>query len=151
SGHVPTRDAIAVTRARRAGAVLFGKTNTPAWCSDIQTYNAVFGTTNNPWNAAYTSGGSSGGSAVAVACGLTAFEIGTDIGGSIRVPSAFCGVYGHKPSYGIVPQRGYLNQPGGCVVEPDINVIGPIARGAEDLDLLLQVLAGPGRRHAAAW
>src|SRR6185295_5411482 len=106
--HVPDVDATAVARLRAAGAVIFGKTNTPTFAMDIQTYNPLFGTTNNPWDKSRTPGGSSGGSAAAVAAGLTAFELGSDIGGSIRTPSGFCGVYGHKPTYGIVPVRGHI-------------------------------------------
>jgi amidase len=150
-GHVPKADAPAVDRLRRAGAIVFGKTNVPRWSGDIQTFNDLFGTTNNPWALDRTPGGSSGGAAAAVATGLTAFEIGTDIGGSIRTPSSFCGVFGHKPSFGVVSQRGYLDRVGGGIIDSDINVFGPIARSAEDLDLLLGVLAGPNREDATAW
>ncbi len=111
------------------GAIVFGKTNLPRWSCDIQTYNDIFGTTNNPWALDRTPGGSSGGAAAAVATGFTSFELGTDIGGSVRVPSHCCGVYGLKPSYGIVPQRGYLDHVGGGASDVDINVFGPIARG----------------------
>jgi hypothetical protein len=96
-------------------------------------------------------GGSSGGPAAAVACGFTSFELGTDIGGSIRIPSHCCGVFGLKPSFGVVPQRGYLDQVGGGITDADINVFGPIARSADDLDLLLGVLAGPEPERALAW
>lgn len=102
SGHVPGRDADAVARLRAAGAVIFGKTNLPLYAGDLQTFNDVFGTTNNPWDATRTPGGSSGGAAAAVAAGLTSLELGSDLAGSIRLPAHFCGVYGHKPSYGIV-------------------------------------------------
>lgn len=141
--YVPDRDALAVRRLRAAGAVIFGKTNVPTWSADIQTSNQLFGTTSNPWDAARTPGGSSGGSAVAVACGFTGFELGTDIGGSIRIPSHFCGTFGLKPTYGVVPQRGYLDRVGGGTVDTDINVFGPLARSADDLALALAVLAGP--------
>jgi amidase len=151
SDHVPAADAPAVGRLRRAGAVVFGKTNVPEWSGDVQTFNDVFGTTNNPWDPSRTPGGSSGGAGAAVSAGLTSFEIGTDIGGSVRIPSSFCGVYGHKPSFGIVSQRGYLDRVGGGVINADINVFGPIARSAEDLDLLLSVLAGPDHEDGAAW
>ena len=100
-------------RSRRAGAIVFGKTNVPLWSGDFQTFNEMFGTTNNPWDLSRVPGGSSGGAAAAVACGMTSFEIGTDIGGSVRVPSAFCGVFGHKPSFGVVPTLGYLDEPNG--------------------------------------
>ena len=106
--HVPERDADAVQRLRAAGAVIFGKTNPPALAGDWQTFNPIFGTTNNPWDITRTTGGSSGGSAAAVATGMTALELGSDIGGSIRVPSHWCGVCGHKPSWGIISQRGHL-------------------------------------------
>lgn len=149
--HVPEVDAPAVARLRGAGAIVFGKTNAPRWSGDIQTFNDVFGTTNNPWDRTRTPGGSSGGAAAAVAAGLTSFELGTDIGGSVRIPSHFCGVFGHKPSYGVVSQRGYLDHVGGGVIDADINVFGPMARSAADLDLLLGVLAGPDRELATAW
>src|SRR5690242_14116590 len=94
---VPERDAEAVRRLRNAGAVIFGKTNTPAFTADWQTYNPIFGTTNNPWDTTRSSGGSSGGSAAALAAGLTPLELGSDIAGSIRLPSNWCGTCGHKP------------------------------------------------------
>ena len=149
--HVPAVDAPAVAALNAAGAIVFGKTNLPEWSGDWQSFNEMFGTTNNPWNLARTPGGSSGGAAAAVACGMTSFELGTDIGGSVRVPSAFCGVWGHKPSWGVIPTLGYLDEPAGGTAESDINVFGPIARGNDDLALLLDVLAGPGADRAAAW
>lgn len=149
--HMPTSDAPAVARLRAAGAVLFGKTNLPEWSGDWQSFNPMFGTTNNPWDLALTPGGSSGGAAAAVACGMTSFELGTDIGGSIRVPSAFCGVFGHKPSFGIIPTLGYLDEPHGGTTESDINTFGPIARSAADLRMLLDVLVGPLPNRATAW
>jgi amidase len=149
--HVPERDAPAVARLRDAGAIVYGKTNVPEWSGDIQTYNDSFGTTKNPWDLSRTTGGSSGGSAASVATGLTSFELGTDFGGSVRIPSSFCGVFGHKPSFGLVSQRGYLDHVGAGTTDVDINVFGPLARSAEDLDLLLSVLAGPNRAEARAW
>ena len=149
--HVPVADAPAVARLRAAGAIVFGKTNVPRWSGDLQTYNEIFGTTNNPWALDRTTGGSSGGAAASVACGFTSFELGTDIGGSVRMPSHFCGVFGLKPSYGVIPQRGYLDHVGGGTTDPDINVFGPIARSADDLELLLSVLAGPEPERATAW
>jgi amidase len=149
--HVPAADAPAVARLKGAGAIVFGKTNLPRWSGDLQSYNEIFGTTNNPWDTSRGPGGSSGGAAAAVACGLTSFELGTDIGGSVRIPSHFCGVYGLKPSVGVIPQRGYLDRVGGGITDPDINVFGPIARSADDLALLLDVLAGPPPEQAAAW
>src|SRR4051795_3794675 len=149
--YVPSADAPAVTRLKRAGAVVFGKTNLPRWSGDMQAYNEMFGTTNNPWALDRTPGGSSGGAAAAVACGFTSFELGTDIGGSVRMPSHFCGVFGLKPSFGVVPQRGYLDHVGGGTTDADVNVFGPIARSADDLDVLLGVLAGPAPELTAAW
>jgi len=149
--HVPERDAVAVARLRAAGAVVIGKTNTPALAMDWQTYNPLFGTTRNPWDPERTPGGSSGGSAAALAAGLVPLELGSDIGGSIRVPSHCCGVFGHKPSWGIVPERGHIPGPPGWRVEDDINVVGPLARSAEDLELALDVLAGPLPDRARAW
>jgi amidase len=149
--NVPLVDAPVVSRVTAAGAIVFGKTNVPKWSGDIQTYNELFGTTSNPWDQSRTPGGSSGGAATAVACGLTGFEIGTDIGGSIRIPSGYCGVYGHKASYGIVSQRGYLDRVDGGVIDSDINVFGPIGRAASDLRLLLDILAGPDEDRAVAW
>jgi len=149
--HVPVTDAPAVARLRDSGAVVFGKTNVPRWSGDIQTYNDIFGVTNNPWDHSRTTGGSSGGAAAAVATGMTSFELGTDIGGSVRIPSNFCGVFGHKPSFGIVPQRGYLDRVGGGITDADINVFGPLARSAKDLEILLGIVAGPTGDDAKAW
>src|SRR5689334_19097185 len=149
--HVPTVDAPAVARLKRAGAIVFGKTNLPRWSGDMQSFNEMFGTTNNPWNLERVPGGSSGGAAAAVACGFTSFELGTDIGGSVRIPAHFCGVSSLKPSYGVVPQRGYLDHVGGGTIDPDINVFGPIARDPDDLALLLDVLAGPEPEREIAW
>ncbi len=149
--HIPETDAPAVAALKAAGAVVFGKTNLPEWSGDWQSFNEMFGTTNNPWDLTRTPGGSSGGAAAAVACGMTSFELGTDIGGSVRVPSAFCGVWGHKPSFGIIPTLGYLDEPNGGGTESDVNTFGPIARSAADLRLLLDVLAGPTADRADAW
>jgi amidase len=147
----PAQDADAVARLRTAGAVIFGKTNVPAMTADMQSYNDVYGTTNNPWDPARAPGGSSGGSAAALAAGLTPLELGSDIGGSIRNPAHYCGVFGHKPSYGIVPIRGHVPPPDGALSAPDIGVAGPLARSAEDLDLALGLLAGPDEDAATAW
>jgi amidase len=151
ANHVPQHDADAVARLRRAGAVIFGKTNVPFMAGDWQSYNAVYGTTNNPWNASRVPGGSSGGAAAAVATGETPLELGSDIGGSIRVPSHWSGVCGHKPTWGIVPQRGHIPPPPGMLAPPDLNVCGPIARTVDDLSLALDVLAGPGELDAVGW
>ena len=151
SDYVPTTDAIAVARLKAAGAVLIGKTNTPIFAGDGQTYNAIFGTTNNPWDLARSPGGSSGGSAAAIAAGLSALELGSDIGGSIRSPAHCCGVYGLKPTYGIVPLRGHVPPMPGTLADIDIAMVGPLARHADDLDLALSVLAGPLEESRIAW
>jgi amidase len=140
-----------VARLKAAGAIVFGKTNLPKWSLDIQAYNTLFGVTNNPWALDRMTGGSSGGSAAAVAAGFTSFELGTDIGGSVRIPSHCCGVYGLKPTWGVIPQRGYLDHTEGGTIDVDINVFGPIARSADDLDVLLTSLAGPDPERAVAW
>lgn len=150
-GHVPAQDALAVRRLRDAGAIVFGKTNVPTWASDCQSSNPVFGTTNNPWDVTRTPGGSSGGEAAAVATGLTPLGTGSDLGGSLRLPASFCGVFALKPSYGVVPFTGHLPPAPGTLAPMDVGSIGSLARSAEDLDLALRVLAGPDDVHAAAW
>jgi amidase len=136
-----TRDALAVRRLAAAGAVIFGKTNVPLNLADWQSFNAIYGTTNNPWDTALSPGGSSGGAAAALAAGLTGLEVGSDIGASIRNPAHYCGVFGHKPTWGICPPLGQAL--GGAVAQSDISVIGPMARSAADLALALDVIAGP--------
>ncbi|HEY8123688.1 MAG TPA: amidase [Myxococcota bacterium] len=149
--HVPARSADAAQRLQDAGAVVFGKTNLPLYAGDFQSYNAVYGTTHNPWDVTRGPGGSSGGSAAALAAGLTALELGSDIGGSIRNPSHYCGVYGHKPSYGLVPMRGHIPGPPGALAKSDLGVGGPMGRSAADLALGLDVLAGPEASERTAW
>ena len=149
--HVPAEDAPAVARLKNAGAVVFGKTNLPRFSGDSQAFNDLFGTTNNPWSFAHVPGGSSGGSAAALAAGLTGAELGTDIGGSVRAPAHCCGVYAHKPSYGVIPNLGYLDHVGGGTTRTDINTFGPMARSADDLALLLAVLTGPVPDDEPAW
>ena len=149
--HVPQEDAAAVQRALEAGAVVLGKTNLPIYAGDWQTYNAVYGRTNNPWDLERTVGGSSGGAAAAIAAGLVPMEVGSDIGGSIRTPAHYCGVYGHKPSHGIVPGRGHIPGPPGTLSEPDLAAIGPLARTAADLQLGLDVIAGPDTMQRDGW
>lgn len=151
ANHVPALSATAVERVERAGAVIFGKTNVPFLSGDLQTYNEVYGTTNNPWNLACGPGGSSGGSAAALAAGLTGLELGSDIGGSIRTPAHLCGVFGHKTTYGIVPKRGHIPPAPGALFEGELSVSGPLGRSAEDLDLLLSIVAGPDERAGAGW
>ena len=148
----PTADAPAVARLKAAGrdrvrqdqpAALVGR---PAELQrDLRHHQQPVGPRPR------VPGGSSGGPAAAVAVGLTSFELGTDIGGSVRIPSHCCGMFGLKPSYGVVPQRGYLDHVGGGTTDADINVFGPMARSADDLDLLLGVLAGPAPEQAPAW
>jgi amidase len=133
-------DAYAVARVRAAGAVVWGQTNVPAGSSDLQAYNRLYGVTRNPWDLTRTPGGSSGGSAAALATGFTALEIGADIGGSLRIPASFCGVACHRPSWGLISQRGLVPPPG-FMADYDMLVVGPMARSVRDLQLLLSVLA----------
>ncbi|MEV0440788.1 amidase [Streptomyces spectabilis] len=141
---VPAEDAVQVSRLKDAGAVILGKTNVPLGLQDVQSFNEIYGTTNNPWDHARTSGGSSGGSAAALACGFGALSIGSDIAGSLRTPAHFCGVYAHKPTLGLAASRGMVPPPGPALpVEFDLAVVGPMARTARDLSLLLDVMAGP--------
>ncbi|HET6950876.1 MAG TPA: amidase [Acidimicrobiales bacterium] len=149
--HVPARDADAVALLKAAGAVVFGKSNLPLYAGDLQTYNAVYGRTDNPWAPDRTVGGSSGGSAAALAAGLTGLELGSDIGGSIRNPAHFCGVFGLKPTWGIVPLRGHIPGPPGAVAPTDVGVAGPLGRSAGDLALALEVLARPSPADAIGW
>jgi amidase len=148
---VSEHDAPAWSRLRAAGAVLMGKTNVPPMLADWQSANPIYGRTNNPWDLARTPGGSSGGSAAALAAGLTALEVGSDIGGSIRVPAAFCGVYGHRPSETLLPRSGQLPMPPLPNAAVVMGVQGPLARSAEDLELALSVLAGADVGEDVAW
>lgn len=148
---VPSADAWPVARLREAGAVIFGKTNLPIYAGDFQSYNELFGTTTNPYDPDRTAGGSSGGSAAALACGFTPLELGSDIGGSIRLPAHMSGVMGHKPSYGIVPAHGQIPGPPGTLSQADLAVGGPMARSVADLERALDVLAGPDRWNHPAW
>jgi amidase len=149
--HVPDRDADAVARLRAAGAIPFGKTNVPLAAADHQSYNPVYGTTNNPWDVTRTPGGSSGGAAASIAAGFSPLELGSDIGGSIRCPAHFCGVYGHKSSYGIVPLRGHIPPMPGSITQPPLGIAGPLARRAADLELALDVLVSPAEAERTAW
>jgi amidase len=148
---VSRHDAPAVARARAAGAVLLGKTNVPPMLADWQSANPIHGRANNPWDLGRTPGGSSGGSAAAVAAGLSALEVGSDIGGSIRVPAVFCGVYGHRPSETLLPKSGQFPLPPLPNAVAVMGVQGPIARSAKDLELALSVLAGPDAGEDVAW
>jgi amidase len=142
---VPAEDAAPVARLRAAGAVILGKSNVPVFSGDFQSYNPVHGVTNNPWSAAHSPGGSSGGAATAVATGMSAFELGSDLGGSARWPAHACGVYGLKTSWGLVSTWGHLPPPPERRTprNADLLVAGPITRTPEDLALILPVLAGP--------
>ena len=147
--NVASEDGLAVQRFRAAGAHFLGKTNVPADLADFQSYNSIYGTTNNPRDLDRTPGGSSGGSAAAIAAGMTALEAGSDIGGSIRNPAHFNGVFGHKPTWGVVPQSGHELIAG--APDSDLSVCGPIARDARDLKLALSVMSGPTAREAIGW
>jgi len=147
--NIATTDADSVRRLKSAGAVFFGKTNVPLNLGDFQSFNEIYGTTNNPWDLTRTPGGSSGGSSAALAAGLTALEAGSDIGGSIRNPAHFCGIYGHKPTWGVVSDEGH-SLPGGYA-PADIAVVGPMARSAEDLALSMDIVAGSGRTDTRGW
>jgi amidase len=147
--NLPKKNAVAVQRLLNRGAVLFGKTNVPVLLADWQTFNPIYGTTNNPWDLTKVPGGSSGGAAAALAAGLTALETGSDIGASIRDPAHFCGVYGHKTTCGIASIQGQSLPD--SVAELDISVIGPMARSADDLALGLQAIAGPNDIDAVGW
>src|SRR5271163_4002419 len=141
---IANEDALAVARVKSAGAVVLGKTNVPVGLGDWQSYNDIYGATNNPFDVGRTPGGSSGGSAAALAVGYGPLSLGSDIGGSLRVPAHFCGVFAHKPTHDLVPPRGSVPPrvpalPGSI----DLSVIGPMARSADDLEALLDVIAGP--------
>jgi amidase len=146
---VPGQDAPAVARLRAAGAIILGKTNLPPLASGVQTNNPVFGRTNNPWNHARTPGGSSGGAAAAVAAGLSFLDLGSDIGGSIRIPAHFCGIYGLKATGGRISGKGHLASSRPLAVPPGWEALlqlasfGPLARSIDDLRLGLAIAAEP--------
>ncbi|ALS61727.1 amidase [Pandoraea norimbergensis] len=148
TGNVATRHATVVQRLEDAGAILLGKTNVPIWLRDWQSYNEVYGTTRNPHDLTRTPGGSSGGSAAAVCSGMSFFDVGSDIGSSIRNPAHYCGIFSHKSTHGLVPLDGH-GLPGGATF-PDINVAGPLARSADDLQSVLSAIAGPTADAACA-
>jgi amidase len=141
--NIATSDALLVQRLQAAGAVLFGKTNVPVSLADWQTFNPVYGTTGNPWDTGRTPGGSSGGAAAALAAGFTGLELGSDIGASIRNPAHYCGVWGHKPTWGVLPMAGHELEPAVDADHFDIAAVGPMARSAHDLALAMDVLAPP--------
>jgi amidase len=144
---VPQDDAVMVARVKAAGAVILGKTNVPYLLGDWQSYNDIYGTTNNPWDLGRTPGGSSGGSSAALAAGFGPLSLGSDIGGSLRVPAHYCGIYAHKPTLNLIPPRGH-RPPGMVQRVSDLAVVGPMARSAADLDLALDVTAGPDEARA---
>ncbi len=144
--NIASTNAVVVERMKAAGVVLFGKTNVPLLLGDWETFNEIHGTTNNPWDTTRGPGGSSGGSAAALAAGMTGLDAGSDIGASIRNPAHYCGIYGHKPTWGIVPLRGQATP--GVLSPADIDVVGPLARGAEDLAVALECMAGPDALEA---
>src|SRR5689334_16256696 len=142
--HRPAEDAVQVSRLKDAGAVVLGKTNVPLGLQDIQSFNEIYGTTNNPWDHDRTAGGSSGGSAAALESGFGALSIGSDLAGSLRTPAHFCGIYAHKPTLGLAATRGMVAPPAPpWPIDLDLAVVGPMARSARDLTLLLDVMAGP--------
>ena len=150
--HIPNKDAVVVDRLRKAGAIVVGKTNVPLLSGDWQTYNELFGVTNNPWDIHKTPGGSSGGAAAAVSAGFSFLDIGSDIGGSIRIPAHFCGVYGLKPSYGLIPKSGHIPPPPGMLSHQNtLSVAGPIARSSKDIQIALSILAGASPLEKKGW
>lgn len=156
AAHVSSRNSDVADALISAGAIVFGKTNVSKLTQDMQSYNALYGQTNNPWNPKLVPGGSSGGSAAAVAAGLSAADIGSDLGGSVRIPAHCCGIYGHKPSFGIVSLRGHVpplpaGSSGDYHYDGDLGVIGPLTRSAQDLDLLLDVIAAPPAAQKVAY
>jgi amidase len=141
---VPPEDALPVARVKAAGAVILGKTNVPFGLGGFQSYNDIYGRTNNPFDHDRTPGGSSGGSAAALAAGYVPLALGSDLGGSLRMPAHFCGVYAHKPTLGVVPSRGHVPPPFAPLPDAvDLAVVGPMARCAADLAILFDVMAGP--------
>jgi len=155
-GYQPAETALVVKKLVDQGAIIFGKTNLPLFGGDLQSYNEVYGQTNNPWNLERVPGGSSGGSAAALAAGLTGLELGSDIGGSIRNPSHFCGVFGHKPTFDIVPLKGHIPPPPGTLPgkytsSTDLLVGGPMARSAKDLVLVMDLITAPKCPLDRAW
>jgi len=149
--HHSTKNAVAVQRLIDAGAIIIGKTNLPLYAGDLQSFNDLHGVTNNPWDHTKTPGGSSGGSAAALAAGLSPIELGSDIAGSIRTPSHYCGIAGHKSTAKIIPFKGHIPGPPGTLSAPDLAVAGPMARNIKDLQLLLDVLTKDGKDEHSAW
>lgn len=157
SDYIPSRDATAVSRLRRAGAIILGKTNMSMLATDFQSDSPIFGRTNNPWNLEYTSGGSSGGSGAAVAAGLSPLDVGSDLGGSVRIPAHFCGVFGLKPtenrvsSFGHIPDWSIPGISEGIKPVHHMGTYGPLARTVEDLSLCLDLIEGPDNKDASVY
>jgi amidase len=151
--NVSPRDAVVVARLKGAGAIILGKTNVPPAAADWQSYNPIFGQSNNPWDVSRTPGGSTGGGAAALAAGLSYLEPGSDLGGSIRVPAHFCGIFGHKPTLDLVSMRGHIPPPPGIPAGPPstLPVAGPLARSASDLRVAMELLGGPDEAEARAY
>src|SRR6185312_14594855 len=147
--NIDTENAVPAQQLFDAGLNIVGKCNVPMMLADWQSYNAVYGVTNNPWDVSRGPGGSSGGSAAALATGLTGIDAGSDIGSSIRNPAHYCGVFGHKPTFGLVNYRGHALP--NTVAAPDISVVGPLARSAQDLETALDIMAGPDPDDGGAW
>ena len=147
--NIASEDAVACQRLQSEGAVIFGKTNVPIDLADFQSYNEIYGVTSNPYDLSRTPGGSSGGSAAALAAGLSGLEMGSDIGGSIRNPAHYCGIYGHKPTWDILPMRGHTLTK--TYAPSDLSAIGPLARSSRDLKLVLEIVGGADRLHSPGW
>lgn len=148
AGYVPSQDAPTVARLRAAGAIILGKTNLPELAMDVQSDNPIFGRSNNPWDLERTPGGSTGGGAAAVAAGMSPLTLGSDAGGSVRIPAHYCGIFGLKPTEHRVPTTGHIPElPGAARGLRHLVTIGPMARSVEDLALALRLIAGPDRRQ----
>jgi amidase len=145
----PAGNAVVVEALMQAGAIVFGKTNVPRYALGWQTFNDLYGTTNNPWDVSRSPGGSSGGPAAALAAGLTGLDVGSDTDGSMRNPAHYCGIYAHKPTFGIISLEGQSLP--GLGPAPDLAVVGPMARSAEDLALAFRLMAKPSAADAIAW
>lgn len=148
--NISKEDAYAIKKLREAGAIILGKSNVPLNLADWQSYNEIYGTTKNVWNITRTPGGSSGGGAVAVAAGYVSLELGSDIGGSLRIPAHYTGIYAHKPTYDLLPSAGH-GLPSDHLTGNGLSVIGPLARDAGDLEIALDILAAPSAHLAKGY
>lgn len=149
--HRAKDNAAVVEKLLKAGVIIIGKTNLPVLASDFQSYNPIYGCSNNPWNVEHSPGGSSGGSAGALAAGFTPLEVGSDIGGSIRGPAHCCGIVGHKPSLGIIDSTGHVPPAPFSRVPSNLYVVGPMARCCSDIALMLDILSGPPTHMKDGW